>query len=92
MTTSTFADLDQFTGTEQYYRHWLGIKLRDLNWSFSTGSLLPYGFHTPYPHGKDSLSPVTPQVSNETGGVQTPNVAEADSLNRSGARGKSFQW
>lgn len=29
MTTSTFADLDQFTGTEQYYSHWLGIKLTD---------------------------------------------------------------
>lgn len=41
---------------------------------------------------KTPRSPVTPQVSNETGGVQTPNVAEADSLNRSGARGKSSQW
>ncbi|GET44507.1 putative transposase [Microseira wollei NIES-4236] len=32
----------------------LGTSLRDLNWSFSTGSRHPYGFHTPYPHGKDS--------------------------------------
>lgn len=29
MTTSIFANLDQFSGTEQYYPHWLGIKLTD---------------------------------------------------------------
>ncbi len=29
MTTSTFTDLNQFTGTEQYYPHWLGIRLTD---------------------------------------------------------------
>ena len=32
----------------------LGTSLRDLKWSSSEGSRLPYGFHTPYPHGKDS--------------------------------------
>ncbi|KJH70248.1 DUF6876 family protein [Aliterella atlantica] len=29
MTTSTFANLDRFHGTERYYSHWLGIKLTD---------------------------------------------------------------
>ncbi|MEQ9672388.1 hypothetical protein [Coleofasciculus sp. G2-EDA-02] len=37
---------------------------------------------------KTLRSPVTPQVSNETGGMQTPNVAETGSRNWLGARGK----
>ncbi|WP_068816374.1 hypothetical protein [Phormidesmis priestleyi] len=40
-------------------------------------SRLLYGSHTLYPSEKALQSPVTSQVSNETGGVQTPNLAEA---------------